>query len=357
MALNKINSQQLMSVLDDSRNRIANIEDNITTMKYNIDTRLSVIRNLQEYEQAQMGDLTQLVSEGKWIEQMNKIVLVRANIVEGVYEQFGSIIHPKLLKTPTDVFNFRTVTGYAFKDNVAVTVNEIAKPQYKAMLMHDSIQGQDIFFEEFDDPFVQINIKINPGNLLGSTEFNLMELVPYLPGSFNITTCEVYSMQGYYTLTDTAETSLPVPIHNVGNCRLMLDRNVNLYELRLNLVLKYKNLNGKYPFGIKHLYFLKGDYNTNSYIVFRVTQNKYIDTISEDLIVYDQTSNKVETTATEENLVAYINWSNGVGVDSIATTKGLTNNPIPRDIKEFYVYYPIVRPTTSIQFSKIALRS
>lgn len=356
MAINRINSKQLMSVLDESRDRISTLEDNIVAMKASVENRLAVVRNVQEYEQKQMAELTNLVDEGKWVEQMNKIILVRANVVEGIYDTFGSMIHPKLLKTPSNVFNFNTTTGYTFKDNAIVLMNDISKPKYKSMLMHDSIAGQDICFEEFDTSTVQIVVRVNPGNLLGTTEFNMLEIVPYLPGSFTITSCEVYSMQGYYMLEEKPETSMPVPIPNVGICRLMLDRNVNLYELRMTVTINYKNLNNKYPFGIKHLYFMKGDYNTNSYIVFKVTQNKYIDTISEDLIVYDQTG-KVETTATEEQMISYISWDSGIGYDSIATTKGLTNNPLARDVKEFFVYYPIQRPTTSIQFDKIVLRS
>jgi len=355
MASNKVSSKQIMGLLDNARNRISSLETNVATMKLNMDSRLSVIRNIQEYEEKQMKELTALVDKGKWIEQATKFVLVRSDIVEGVYTQFGSTVHPKFLKDPTDVFNFKTATGYAFKDNAVVTINDIAKPRYQAMLMNDSITGQDICFEEFDTPELEIRVRVNPGELLGTTEFNMIELMPYLPGSFTINSLDVYSLQSYYMNDEVADSSMPGGIKNVGVSRLLMDNKYNLYEMRMQVTLTFQNSNGKYPFGLKHLYFLNADMNTESYIVLRAKQNKYIDTISEDLVVTDQTG-LVDTTCREEDMELYIEWSNGIGIDSIATTKGLTSNPIPRDIKEFFIKYPIRRPTMAIQFNSITLR-
>jgi hypothetical protein len=221
--------------------------------------------------------------------------------------------------------------------------------------MHDSITGQDICFEEFDIPELEIHIKINPGELLGTTEFNVIEFMPYLPGSFTINSLDIYSLQGYYMNETVADSSMPGGIKNVGVCRLLADDKYNLYELVMKVTLNFKNSNGKYPFGLKHLYFLNADMNVESYVVVKVKQNKYIDTISEDVVVTDQTGS-VDSSCREENMELYIEWSNGVGIDSIATTKGLTSNPIPRDIKEFYVKYPIQRSTMAIQFNEISLR-
>lgn len=355
MAVNKVSSKQLMGLLDESRNRIASLESNVTTMKLNLDSRLSVIRNMQELEEQRMTELTSMLENGKWVEQANKVVLTRANVVEGVYSQFGSTIHPRFLKEPTDVFNFRAVNGYAYKDNASFMINDISKPKYIAALMNDSITGQDICFEEFDSPDITISIKVNPGELLGTTACNVIEIVPYLPGSFDINTLQLFSLQGYYMQDETAASEMPNKISKVGICRLLLDNTYNLYELRMNIHLNFKNGNGRYPFGLKHLYFLNGDMNTDSYIVTKMTQNKYIDTISENISIVDQTGT-VNTTCRDENITIWMDWSNGTGIDSIATSKGLTSNPVPRDIKEFFVYMPIQRSTMSFQFNSITLR-
>lgn len=355
MAGKKLSSRDLMSLLDNTYSRISTMENNIAGLKLNLDSRLSVIRNIQEYEQKRMTELTDLVEEGKWINQANKIILVNANIISGQYEIFGSSIHPKFLKEPTDILNYKTVNGYAFKDNAIVSINETVKPKYIAALQHDSILDQDICFEEFDTPNLEIEFKINPGKLLGSTNFNLIELVPYIPGSFDVSNIEIYSLQGYYMEDNTPDSSITNTIHNVGVSRILIDRTITMYKVKMNIKINYKNQNGAYPFGIKHIYFLNADFNTDSFVVIKSDQVGYIDTISENLTVVDQTG-RVDTTCKEEGMELFIEWDNGIGIDQIATSKGINNNPLPRDIKSFYIKYPIKRSTNSIQFNSIELR-
>lgn len=355
MSAYNVTSKQLMSVLNDAQERIATLESMTAVMKLNLDSRLSVIRNIQEYEQQQMTELTSLVENGIWTERKNRIVCGRTDIIQGVYDKFGSTIHPQFLKVPSNVFNFKTTNGYAYKDNAVITVNEVIKPKYIAMLMHDSVNGQDICFEEYDTPTIEISIKVNPGELLGTTAFNLLEIVPFIPGSFDIISLEVYSLQGYYLGDVLADSKIPGPIRKVGVSRILIDRTVNLYELKMTVFVNFRNSNGRYPFGIKHLYFLNAAFDPNSYAVFKVKENKYIDTVSEDVTVTDQTG-VVNSTCKEERMELYINWVDGVGVDSIVTSKGLTNNPIVRDTDSFYVYYPIVRSVMSFQFDKVTLR-
>lgn len=355
MAGKKLSSRDLMSLLDNTYSRISTMEENIASLKLNLDSRLSVIRNMQEYENKKMTDLADLIENGKWIEQANKIVLANANIISGQYNIFGSSVHPAFLKDPIDILNYKTVNGYAFKDNAIVSINETAKPKYIGALQHDSILDQDICFEEFDTPNLEIEIKINPGKLLGSTNFNLIELVPFIPGSFDISNIEVYSLQGYYMDDMTPDSSITNTIHNVGATRILIDRTITMYKVKFNVKINYKNRNGAYPFGIKHIYFLNANFNTDSYIVVKSDQVKYIDIISENLTVVDQTG-KVDTTCKEEGLELFIEWDNGIGIDPITTSKGINNNPLPRDIKSFYIKYPIKRSTNSIQFNSIELR-
>lgn len=355
MSVHHVSSQQLMSVLSDAENRIQTLEKSSAILNSNVNRRLLVIRNIQEYELAQMTDLLQYIKENTEVLDNTKIVLARADIVAGVYDKFGSTLHPQLLKTPSNVFNFRTPSGYAFKNNAVVTVNDEVKSQYTAMLEHDTIQGQDIFFEEFTTPNITINVKVNPGELLGTTAFNLLELVPFIPGSFDIRACEIFSLQGYYTSDTVPDSSFPNVIQNVGVSRFLIDQTINLYELRLNISLNFRNSNGKYPFGIKHLYFLNANFNPDSYVVVRVRKNNYIDTVSENLTVTDQ-SGIVDSSCKAEDITLYCDWTNGIGVNEIVTSKGLTNNPVVYNTKSFYVHYPIVRSVTALQFNSVITR-
>lgn len=345
-----------MDVFEETQNRIIKLENMAATMKLNLDSKLSVIRNIQEYEQQQMSNIVVTINDGSLYESHDKIICGNANIIQGIYDKFGSTIHPQLLKVPSNVFNFKTTNGYYFKDNGIVTINEIVKPKYKFMLSHDSITGQDLCFEEYDTPVLEISIRINPGELLGTTAFNLLEIVPFLPGSFDIVDLQIFSVQGYYTGSVSADSVLPNQLLNVGVSRILIDQTINLYELKMTVYIHFKNSNGRYPFGIKHLYFLNANFNPNSYAVFKVTENRYIDTISENITVADQ-AGTINTSCKEENIKLYTSWSDGVGANEIVTSKGLSLNPIVRNINTFYVYYPILRSVMSLQFDKITLRS
>lgn len=345
-----------MNVLEEAQNKVTQLENMAATMKLNLDSRLSVIRNIQEYEQQQMSNILATINDGSLYESHDKIICGNADIIQGIYDKFGSTIHPQLLKVPSNVFNFKTVSGYYFKDNGIVTINEVTKPKYRFMLSHDSITGQDLCFEEYDTPILEISIKINPGELLGTTAFNLLEIVPFIPGSFDIMSLQIYSIQGYYTGDVSADSTLPDQLKNVGVSRILIDQTINLYELRMTIYINFRNSNGRYPFGIKHLYFLNANFNPNSYAVFKVTENRYVDTISEDITVVDQ-AGTINTSCQEENIQLYTSWSNGVGVDEIVTSKGLSLNPLAKNTNTFYVYYPILRSVMSLQFDKLTLRS
>ena len=356
MAGKKLSSRDLMSLLDNTYSRITDMETTISTLKLNLDSRLSVIRNIQEFEQKRMTDLTGLLEKGKWIKQANKIILANSNIIAGTFTKFGSTIHPALLKDPIDILNYKTINGYMFKDNASMSINGVTKPKYISALQNDNILDQDICFEEFNTPDLEIEIKINPGKLLGSTNFNLIEIVPYMPGSFNMSNLEVYSLQGYYMEDNIPDSTISNTIKNVGVSRILMDKTITMYKVNFNVHINYKNMNGAYPFGIKHIYFLNAEFNPDSSIIIKADQADYIDTISEDITVVDQTG-IVDTTCNEEGLKLFVEYDIGEGgIDPIATSKGISNNPIPRDIKSFYLEYPIKRSTESIQFKDIELR-
>lgn len=359
MSVHQVTSKQLMEVLGSAQSRLESLVNNNDTLVRNLNKRLTVIRNIQEYEQQQMEQLLLLLDSNQQIQQYQKIVFVRSNIVQGIYDKFGSTIYPQLLKEPTQVFNFKTAAGYVFKNNATVTIttNDTSRTlsEYASILAEDTVTGKDIFFEEYDTNTIQISVRVNPGELLGSTAFNLLEIVPYIPGSFDITSLEIFSMQGYYTGDTQPASSFPNRIKKVGISRFLIDQTINLYELRMTVSLNFRNNNGKYPFGIKHLYFLNASFNSNSYVTVQVDTNRNLDMISEDVTVVDQ-SGIVNSTCKEERIGLFSSWNNGLGTDEIATSKGLTYNPVTRNIKTFFVHYPILRSVTSLQFNEVVLR-
>ena len=359
--IKQVSSQDLMNTLYEAMDDIGSLKGNVLTMKTNLDSRLAVIRNAQEYEQSQLEQIRLKVADGVYPTLKRKLVLARSSIAGGLYDTFGSTFHPQFLKTPSQVFNFNTTAGYVFKDNVSVSINGTEKSKYKGCLYHDSIPAQEICFDEFTTNRVTMEITINSGNLLGATEFSCIEFMPWIPGSVSIENIDIYTMQNYKTKDPSATTMIPdisVPnttIPGIGNYRFMLDRKYNLYKIVMTFILTFKNSNGKYPFGMKHIYFLNADYNVNSYMVVKVDQGQYIDTISEKVTIVDQTGT-VESTCTAEGMVLYVNYMNGIGDTEIVTSKGNSDNPLAHDTKIFYVYYPLQRSITSIEFQNITAR-
>ena len=350
----KITSKDIMDLLETSTESIQSIKDSVNTIESELEKRIQVIKNIQEYALKEMYDLTDSFNSGisSSVEDIN--ILTRSELY-GIYDIYGTCVQPKLLKTPTDIFNFGSVAGKIFKNNANVKIADVIKESYKNMLMHDSINGKSITFEELDVPDVKIEIEINPNDLLGATSFNTIEILPYIPGSFDITDVKIYTMQEYQTHTSTADLHITNTIPRISAERILLDKSRDLWKIEFTVHIRFQNSNGKYPFGLKHLYFLNNNLNPNSNIVFKVSKSDYIDWISEDIIIQDQ-NGIYETTCSDENIRLYIDYTNGVFSYEIATSKGLTQNSIPRNIKEFWVSMPLDRSIRSIKFKKIAKR-
>lgn len=369
--IKKATSKQLMDILEQSSDKIQQIRSDMSSMKVTLDKRLQIVRNIEEYLAQETSIISDTIAEGIQKEANNRIVFASANIVDGNYDIFGTTIHPQIIGKPTNVFNFETSTGAAFKDNCSVKINGEADAEYRALLMHDSIPGQAMAFKEFDSPTVTLDIKLNPAQLLGPTAFNMMELVPFIPGSFDITSIRIWSQQDRM-LGETKETSrIITELKKVGACRIMTDNRYNLYECRITFRLNFKNSNGRYPFGIRHLYFLNTNLNPQSYCIVKLTQNKFLDSIGDDIKLrrqskfYDTISEKVKvadqtgyvsSTCKDEGVQLYMDYASGALADPISTTKGFTENSIAQDIRTMYVKVPIIRSTISLSFDKIKLR-
>ena len=379
--IKQMSSRQLMDIIENTYNRLQNLEDSTAIMTQDLRDRLIVVQNIQYYETQVLADLMQALTDGQntlrdsdWLDRNAKIVFGtciedsdktqsynRDQIVDGVYSRFGSSIHPKIIGTTTDIFNFSTVEGHVFKDYATVSITPTTAttrnnlPKYLGCLVHDSIMDQDICFGEFDEQSLDIKIRVNPGELLGTTAFNMIEIIPYIPGSFDITRLDVYTLQSFYVGKTTPDSTLPRTIPNVGISRILMENTWNLYELHMTVRIHKTNNAGKYPFGLKHIYFINATFNPESYVVVKVQQTKNIDMISEDIVVCDQTG-RIDTTCKEENIELYYDWSAGVGIDSIATSKGLSQNKLIRNVRSFYLKYPIVRSVSSIKFNSLQFR-
>lgn len=261
-------------------------------------------------------------------------------------------ICPKSLKTVSNVFNLKTETGSIFKNNATVLINDEINSSFTSMLMNDSIIGKGIAFAEFDTPEISLEVQVNPNDLLGSTDFNAIEILPYIPGSLNLTEIDVYDMQGYQTDEVYPALTIQSNIDNLGAMKILIDKTRSLYRLVLNFKVNYRNPSGKYPFGLKHLFLLKENYDTDSYAVVKVTNKKYIRSIGEKIIVTDQ-NGSYSSTLQEEGIKLFTSYLNKNLSHEIDISSGFYEKIISQNIKTFYMQIPIDRSIISINFLEI----
>ena len=274
----------------------------------------------------------------------------------GEFDSYGLTVHPKFLRTPSNIFNFRMQTGPVYKNNALVRINGKEKLEYQGMLMHDAIDQKYAAFEELDTDTVELEIEVDPNNLLGATAFNTIEFLPFIPGSFTINRIDIYTMQDYKTKDlDTPSYSVLSSFDHVGPSRLLLENTFDLYKCVFQIQLHFKNANEKFPFGFRHIYFLNADYNMDSSIILPIHKDTYIDWVSEDIQIRDQYGYR-ETTCTEEKIKSYMSYINGNLDFQIGTSKGLLQRTIPKNIHDMYVHIPLTKSLISIKFNTIATR-
>ena len=353
--LNQKNSRQLMQTLHDSQNSIKEVEDKLSIIDNELTKKLMVISNAQELALKQTREIHEMIANGYDSNAQTKTVFARADIVGGTYDVFGSTVHPAFIKTPANVFNFGTVKGQVFKNNANVRINDVAKESYKSMLMHDSIASKGIAFEEFESPEIAVEVEINPDDLLGATDFNIIEMLPHLPGSFKIKGYEIFTMDNYRHKDEVPALAYFDELTDFGAHRFVLPKTLQLWKCIIHIELQFMNSDGKYPFGLKHLYFLKGAYDADSEIIVRIPRDHYIDWIIERIQMHDQRG-IYETSCDEQGIKLYMSYIANVLSLEIATSLSGGENPIPKNIKEFYVRIPLNRSVVSMKFDKIKNR-
>lgn len=354
MAISKMSSKQLMDVLDEAESSMTALRSNVSTMREELDKRILVFNNAIEYSSHMLGKFNEYLLQ-KEDTGTSTAVLSDIQVMDGEYAKYGTTIVPAFVSTPVNVFNFLAATGPIYKNNANVYIGEDVAPGYTSMLMHDSVKGKGTAFNEFEQADFTLKISVNPNDLFGSTACNTIEFLPYIPGSFEIRGIRFYTIQDYRNKSTTPSMAINGTIADVGASRIVLDHTIDLYSCEIDIHINFENDAGKFPFGLKHLYFLNCNYNTNSYIVVKMSRDTYIDWVSDDITVHDQNGIRV-TTCTEEGIKLYANYVNGVLNTEVKPTKGIIQNSIARNIRDIYIKIPVKCAISSIRFKEIGSR-
>jgi hypothetical protein len=358
MAIPKLNSKDLNSVLTKAQNAIVKMQSDVDSIKLDTAEKLMVLRNEQEFvmgELLKMSTILDNSADGNQLRGIkNKAILTGGESLSGTYDSFGTTVHRKFLRQPVNVFNLMTTNGPMFRDNVEVSINGEKREKHKQILMHTAAVGKGTVFGEYNSPNIKLEVTIDTGNLLGDTNFNVIEIDPFLAGSFNIKSLKVFDMhRDPASATPEYEAK---DLKRVGPSRFILDRKYELLKVEMEIELLFKNGIGKYPFGLKHLYFLNADFNPDSFIVAKIEKNNFVETISEDIFVKDQFGKRATTTKDEE-IRLYLSETNGVLEYELETSSNQIINAVSRNTREFFVRIPLQNSAlTSIEFDRIETR-
>ena len=354
MAIPRISSKELMDVLESSEENMTGLRNNINTIRTELNNKLAVFSNAMEFVSSSIGSINEYILQKQSVD-ITTIIPAEMEAEAGKFVSFGSCVHPAYTSLPTNVFNFMSATGPIFKNNANIYIDGENAVEHLPMLMHDAIKGKGTAFSEFEEQDITLRIEINPNDLYGATTANTIELLPYIPGSFDIKQIRLFSMQDFRTKSSVASVIINNTMPRVGTERIILPKTIDVYACEIDIHLLFKNSAGKYPFGFKHLYFLNANYNQNSHILLKLRRDKYIDWISDDIVVHDQYGVR-DTTCTEEGIEIYAAYSNGNLGYEVTPTRGIQQNTIAKNVKELYIAIPLTVSLKSIKFKEIGER-
>ncbi len=352
-----ISSKELNDILINSTKRIKEVEDKIGYIKQDLEGKVKVLKAEKDYSLDQLSYVTSLIESSEEHNKLsglnNKIMFYDKDKIEGIYDSYGISIHEKLLRAPFNIFNLLTTRGYIYRDSVQVNINEQEDFDFKEVLRHDSIDNKQVFFKAYEEEELILKMKIKDYGTLGKTRFNVIEIDPYLAGSFNIEEVKIFTEEP----TEEGDNFIEVKHHidKVGKTRIILENKYDFYEAHFKIKLHY-NQNGQYLFGLRHMYFLECDFNKESYIVAKFEKNNFIEFVSESIYIKDIYQKNI-TNLKDSNIPIYMFYQNGVLEYRLNSYTPEEPKVLTRNTKEFYARIPLInKPLVSLEFDNIPTR-
>ena len=335
----KPSTSEVMNVFNSAVQKAEDLKNDIQDAKTALSSRIDILDKQYNFMMSQLEALTYKTGES-----IDKIVFADVDKY-GEFDSYGITIHPKFIKTPRDLFNFKSTKGYLFKDNVSVTIGSVDSPAIKEALKNDTIAGKSYTIEEFDNPILDITISPNLKAPLGSLLFNMIEISPFLPGSFHIESIDVYSRDNL----NLATQSLSYGIQYVGAQRIFFSEKTELGKLVIRVRLLHKNAQGKYLFGLRHLYLQEADYLNTSYVIVRLDKVKNISYIYDTVTLKTQFGTDTELSSTEFGIQYYGSYDGELLDNEIEVSKPTDLNYLAINTKTIFIRIPVI--TSMIAFT------
>ena len=349
--IEKPNSLDMMEKFNQALSDIEKLNTDLDTLKNKVNTKINIINVCNTYTSSFGINLN--IGNQEYNSSRLIFNYEKDKCVGGEYNIYGQTLHAQFVRMPTNVFNLLTETGPIYKDNAIVEFytdpeNKDYLYSYSDILKHESDVSKNDVFKTFENDTFTMAVQVNVGNMVGGTFFNMIEICPYLPGSFNIEQIRLFTIDQYYTQDLTIpDLYINDPINDVGAMRIALDNKYQLYRIEFDIRVNY--VQDGYPFGLRHLYFLNADMDTESdYVIAQIDKNDYLETIGENITIIRPTGN-LETTLTAYGVECYLFYENNVL--SVPVT-----NPISRNVQTFYAKIPLKEPLIGIEFKEITTR-
>jgi hypothetical protein len=353
--IKKMSSQDLNDILSDTQDKILTMNNGITTIKNDMQTKLTVLDHEISYLNTSVEQLSNAVPQ-------DGVYILLDNNNEGLYSTYCNNVHPYFKKEPINMFNLKPVNSDAiyFKDEMKVAINGVENDFYKNILKEDTVASKKVFFEEYasstsiatdtvgtayiaKDNKITIRVSIDTQKAYGINKFNMIEIDPFLMKSFDIESIKIYDAN------DVTATKTIDAITNVGKTRIILDQKYLFRKVEFVIVPKYSTIKSGeeiIPFGLKHIYFYEADFRNDSYVELSYTSEEYIDYVNNKVDIYTPTG-IITTTLLEQDIKIYLDKVNGILTTELEPSEN-TRKTISRNIKKIYFKVPIGQVSTTI---------
>jgi len=358
-----------MDMMDQAIEDIEDIKEDLSDIEEQVFKKIAILDTCYDYATSVLSNIelqeTARTKDTVWFGMDEGTKVIDG---EG-YARYGQTAHAEWVAQPTQVFNFITGTGPVFKDNAAVSFiyedhNETVtdyKYEYCNILKDEADDSkQDVFRDDFPQPEITLSIEVRPSNLVGNSSCNMIEICPYLPGTFTIEAIRIWTINQYLSNDMNVPDYSPNDIYyeNVGAQRIMLDDTYQIYKIEFDITID--QIGDGFPFGLKHLYFYNADMDlANDYAVVRIDKENYIKSVGNTVTV--TTPEGTETVQLKEycspedpdNYIRYFMiYENGLLQNEIRIQNNVTES-IARNITTIYATVPLHQPIKAITFNDI----
>lgn len=354
MAIEKLTSIDINNIINDSDLNFDKINQDIEDLYDNITKKDKILYNYHQYNNHMLAKINTVISNinsenNKFTGFENKKMLTEENEVRGNYERFGDYIYKKFRTVPIDVLNVPSKEGTIYRDIAEMYINDtLITDDTMDVLKSREIMDKKYVMNEYNIDYLLLTVQFDSKATLGRNDVNVIEIDPFLAGSFDIRSVRITDRDGNYEEKKN--------IKNVGPMRIVLDNKYNVSTVVFDIRLKYKNENDLYPFGLKSLRFLNANFIDDSYFITAIDKKRYIERVY-DAVYFGTPYGILMESIKDSNSELFVDNGTDVLEYRIESTSKNFDYPININTRTFFIKSKIPHHGISyIEFDNIETR-